>query len=50
MVVISEPSAWTASTVQDLTDWPSISTVQAPQEDVSQPTLVPVSPRVSRRK
>jgi hypothetical protein len=50
MVVISDPSAWTASTVQDLTDLPSIRTVQAPHDEVSQPTLVPVSPSVSRRK
>ena len=40
MVVISDPSAWTARTVQALTDWPSIMTVQAPHEEVSQPTLV----------
>ena len=41
--------AWTASTVQDLTDSPSSSTVQAPQEVVSQPTLAARRPRVSRR-
>ena len=44
------PSAWTASTVHDFTDSPSSSTVQAPQDDVSQPTFVPVSPSCSRRK
>jgi len=33
------PSACAASTVQDLTDSPSSSTVQAPQEVVSQPML-----------
>ena len=49
IVVISRPSAWTPSTVQDLTDSPSSSTVQAPQEDVSQPTFVPVRPSRSRR-
>jgi hypothetical protein len=32
MVRISAPSAWTAKTVQDLTERPSRSTVQAPQE------------------
>ena len=50
MVVISAPSPWTASTVQDLTDLPSIMTVQAPHDEVSQPTLVPVSPSDSLRK
>jgi hypothetical protein len=40
----------TASTVHDFTDSPSSSTVHAPQEDVSQPTFVPVSPSCSRRK
>ena len=39
------PSAWTASTVHDFTDSPSRWTVQAPQDDVSQPTLVPVRPQ-----
>src|SRR5437868_3177149 len=48
MVVTSPPSAWTARTVQDFTDSPSRSTVQAPHEVVSQPTLVPVRPRLSR--
>ena len=41
--MISAPSAWTPRTVQDFTDSPSSSTVQAPHEDVSQPTFVPVS-------
>ena len=49
MVVMSAPSAWTASIVQDFTDSPSRSTVQAPHDDVSQPTFVPVSPSTSRR-
>jgi len=49
MVTTSAPSAWAASTVHDLTDTPSNRTVQAPQLVVSQPTLVPVSPRLSRR-
>ena len=50
IVLISRPSAWTASIVQDLALWPSTWTVQAPQLLVSQPTWVPVSPRSSRRK
>ena len=50
MVVISVPSAWTASMVQDFTVLPSTMTVQAPQDDVSQPTFVPVRPSVSRKK
>src|SRR4051812_47603394 len=50
MVVTSAPSAWTARTVQDLTASPLRWHVHAPQLDVSQPTCVPVSPRVSRRK
>ena len=37
------------ATEQLFTDTPSISTVQAPQLDVSHPTGVPVLPRVSRR-
>ena len=49
-VVTSCPLAWAASTVQDLTDSPSSSTVQAPQEVVSQPTLVAVRSATSRRK
>src|SRR5947209_7211937 len=48
MVVIEWPSAWTPSRVHDLTDSPSSSTVQAPQDDVSQPTTVPVRPSRSR--
>ena len=44
MVVMSRPSACTASIVHDFTDSPSTCTVQAPHEDVSHPTLVPVSP------
>src|SRR5271154_954535 len=47
---MSHPSAWTASTVQDLTDCPFNNTVQAPQLVVSQPILVPVNASVSRRK
>ena len=49
MVVTAEPSACAASTVHDFTDSPSRWTVQAPQDDVSQPTFVPVSPTTSRR-
>ncbi len=49
MVVISLPSAWTASTAQLFTDTPSISTVHAPQLLVSQPIGVPVLPATSRR-
>ena len=48
MVVISVPSAWTASMVQLLTDSPFTWIVQAPHEEVSQPMLVPVSPSASR--
>src|SRR5580658_2621398 len=50
MVVMSQPSAWTASTVHDFTDWPFSKTVQAPQLVVSHPIFVPVSSNVSRRK
>src|SRR5919198_937794 len=50
IVVISLPSAWTASKVHDFTACPSRWIVQAPQSDVSQPIFVPVSPRSSRRK
>src|SRR5579872_6472375 len=50
MVVMSEPLACTANMVQDFTDMPSISTVQAPQWVVSQPIWVPVSCRFSRMK
>ncbi len=44
IVVTSLPAAWTASSVQLLTDSPSTWHVQAPQLDVSQPMCVPVSP------
>src|SRR5579872_3147712 len=50
IVVISEPSAWTANIVQDFAARPSTSTVQAPHCVVSHPTWVPVSRRCSRRK
>ncbi len=50
IVVISRPSAWTASIVQDLTDLPSTRTVHEPHVEVSHPTFVPVRPRCSRRK
>ena len=49
MVVISLPSAWTASTLQHFTLCPSSWTVQAPQLLVSQPTGVPTLPTRSRR-
>ena len=49
MVVISLPSACTASTEQLLTDTPSRCTVQAPQLEVSHPTGVPVLPTRSLR-
>ena len=45
-----DPSACTASTLHDFAERPSISTVQAPQLDVSQPTTVPVLAATSRRK
>ena len=48
-VVTSAPSAWAASTVQLFTLSPSTTTVHAPQEVVSQPMFVAVSPHVSRR-
>src|SRR5882762_1796467 len=48
-VVISDPSACTANIVQDFTARPFISTVQAPQYVVSQPTCVPVRSHASRR-
>src|ERR1700756_803769 len=48
-VVTSDPSAWTANIVQDLTAYPSTRTVQAPQTPVSHPTCVPVNPHTSRR-
>ncbi len=47
---ISCPSHIAASTVQDLTGSPSISTTQAPQLEVSQPQWVPFSPSASRMK
>src|SRR5262245_982706 len=50
MVLMSRPSACTASIVQDFTDCPSTSSVHEPHVEVSQPTLVPVSPRCSRMK
>jgi hypothetical protein len=50
IVVTSAPSAWTARTVHDLTASPSTWHVHAPEFEVSQPTCVPVNPRVSRRK
>src|SRR5512134_1791268 len=43
------PSACTASTVQDFTDWPLKSTVHAPQWLVSQPIWLPVRSSRSRR-
>ncbi len=48
-VVTERSLAWTASTVQDFTDSPSSSTVQAPHDVVSHPTLAARSPSVSRR-
>src|SRR6266498_683338 len=50
IVVTSLPSTCTASRLHDLTDSPSTRTVHEPHDVVSHPTLVPVSPRVSRRK
>src|SRR4029453_13251275 len=50
MVRTLPPSACTAKTVQDFTDLPSRSTVQAPQWLVSQPICGPVRLRCSRRK
>ena len=49
MVSREAPAAWTANIVQDFTDRPSTSTVQAPQWEVSQPICAPVRPRFSRR-
>jgi len=49
-VTTSRPSAWAASTVHDFTDLPSSRTVHAPQDVVSQPTLVAVRLATSRRK
>ena len=48
-VRISWPSHIAARIVHDLTGWPSISTTQAPQLEVSQPQWVPVRSSVSRR-
>ena len=39
MVVTSAPTAWTANMVQDFAERPSTSTVHAPHELVSHPTL-----------
>ena len=50
MVRMSAPSACTANMVQDFTDLPSRSTVQAPQWLVSQPICGPVRLSCSRRK
>src|SRR5579862_8021984 len=50
MVRISAPLACTANIVQDLTDLPLRSTVQAPQWLVSQPICGPVILSSSRRK
>ncbi len=49
MVNTSASCACTVSTVQDFTDVPFISTVQAPQWDVSQPMCGPVCAHFSRR-
>ena len=48
MVVSSLPSACTARIVQLFTASPSKCKVHAPHDEVSQPTLVPVRPSVSR--
>ena len=48
-VVTCCPFACTVSTVQDFTDSPFSSTVQAPHEVVSQPTLAARRPQTSRR-
>ncbi len=50
IVLISRPSALTASIVHDLALSPSTRTVHAPQLLVSQPMCVPVSPKTSRRR
>ena len=50
MVTTFAPSAWAASIVHDLTELPSTWTTQAPHWLVSQPTCVPVRPRLDRRK
>jgi len=49
IVVISAPSSWTPSSVHDFADCPSTSTVQAPHDEVSHPTAVPVRRSRSRR-
>src|SRR5262245_43442463 len=49
MVSISAPSASGASTRQLHTRRPSMVTLQAPQSPEPQPSLLPVSPSVSRR-
>ena len=49
-VCTARPSACAARSVHDFTDCPSSRTVQAPQELVSQPTLVAVRLACSRRK
>ena len=48
MVVIAAPSACAAKTVQDFTERPFMSMVQAPQWEVSQPICAPVRPSLSR--
>ncbi len=48
IVLMSAPSAWTASTVQLFTDSPSMWIVHAPHDEVSQPMFVPVRPTCSR--
>src|SRR5262249_33929225 len=50
IVTISEPSAWTANMVHDLTARPFARTVHAPHILVSQPMWVPVRPAKSRIK
>src|SRR5262245_62030474 len=50
IVVISRPATMTASVRQALWRRPSTSTVQAPQAPMSQPFLVPVRSRRSRRR
>src|SRR5262249_47586672 len=48
-VITSRPSTCPAAIRQEQTGCPSSRTVHAPQSPASQPTLVPVSPRCSRR-
>ncbi len=50
MVVTREPAADAVRIRQLLTDRPSSRTTQVPHWPVSQPTLVPVSPRPSRSR